>query len=53
MAKPVQAVATSAHAEEKPATVQTAGLLPCAHYRTYNAASKSYRGFDGHMYACR
>jgi hypothetical protein len=52
MAKPAQVVATSAHAEDKTATVQTAGLLPCSHYRSYNPASKSYRGFDGHMYAC-
>jgi hypothetical protein len=52
MAKPVHAVATSAHAEDK-ATVQTAGLLACTHYRSYNAASKSYRGFDGRMYGCR
>jgi hypothetical protein len=51
MAKPAQA-STSAHVEEK-AAVQTAGLLPCAHYRSYNAAAKSYRGFDGRMYGCR
>jgi hypothetical protein len=52
MAKPVQAVTPPAHAEEKPAAVQTAGLPGCAHYRSYNPASKSYRGFDGRMYAC-
>jgi hypothetical protein len=51
MAKPAQA-SPSAHVPEK-AAVQTAGLLPCAHYRSYNAASKSYRGFDGRMYGCR
>jgi hypothetical protein len=50
MAKPV---AESAHVEEKSAAVRTAGVLPCAHYRSYNPASKSYRGFDGRMYACR
>jgi hypothetical protein len=33
--------------------VQTAGMPACVHYRSYNAASKSYLGYDGHMYACR
>jgi hypothetical protein len=45
-------VTPPAHAEEKPAAVLTAGLPGCAHYRSYNPASKSYRGFDGRMYAC-
>jgi hypothetical protein len=33
--------------------MQTAGLPACTHYRSYNPASKSYRGFDGRMYGCR
>jgi len=49
-AKPVAAFA---HVDEKAAAVQTAGVLPCAQYRSYNPASKSYRGFDGRMHACR
>jgi len=48
IAKPAQANAASAHA-----AVQTAGLPACTHYRSYNAATKSYLGFDGHKYACR
>lgn len=53
MAKPAQPAAASAHVEEKAAAMQTAGLPACTHYRSYNPASKSYRGFDGRMYGCR
>ncbi|WP_407155130.1 hypothetical protein [Bradyrhizobium sp. STM 3557] len=52
VAKPIQANAASAHAAEPPA-VRTAGLPACMHYRSYNATTKSYLGFDGHKYACR
>jgi outer membrane biosynthesis protein TonB len=52
VARPVQAQATSAHAAA-PSAVQTASLPACTHYRSYNAATKSYLGFDGHKYACR
>jgi hypothetical protein len=39
-------------AEDKTA-VRTAGGPECTHYRSYNAASKSYRGFDGRIYGCQ
>jgi hypothetical protein len=51
LAKPAQA-APAKRADAK-AAVRTAELPACTHYRSYNAASKSYRAFDGHMYACR
>jgi len=51
LAKPAQAL--PAKRADGKAAVRTAELPACAHYRSYNAASKSYRAFDGHMYACR
>jgi hypothetical protein len=51
LAKPAQA--PPAKRADGKAAVRTAELPACAHYRSYIAASKSYRAFDGHMYACR
>lgn len=51
MVKPAQPAAAPSHADR--VAVQTAGMPACVHYRSYNPASKSYLGFDGHMYACR
>jgi hypothetical protein len=48
-AKPAKGNAALAHAS---AQVQAASLPACTHYRSYDAASQSYRGFDGHMHAC-
>jgi hypothetical protein len=50
VAKPVPPSPALAHAA---AQLQTAGGPACAHFRSYNAATKSYLGFDGHTYACR
>ncbi|WP_315719530.1 MULTISPECIES: hypothetical protein [unclassified Bradyrhizobium] len=54
MAKPANTgtpVAARSQAEERPR--RTAGLPPCVQFRSYNPATRSYRGFDGHTYACR
>jgi hypothetical protein len=52
MARP-EHPAPSKRVEDKAAPVRTAGASGCMHYRSYNPASKSYRGFDGRMYDCR
>jgi hypothetical protein len=54
MAKPTtqSSAAAASHVENK-APVRTAGIPACVHFRSYNPTSKSYLGFDGHMYACR
>jgi chemotaxis protein histidine kinase CheA len=54
MAKPANTgtpVAARSQAEERPR--RTAGLPACVQFRSYNPATRSYRGFDGHTYACR
>ena len=35
------------------AGIKTVGMLGCTHYRSYNPATKSYRGFDGRIYKCQ
>ncbi|MGJ5204763.1 hypothetical protein [Bradyrhizobium sp. HKCCYLR20261] len=45
-------VAAKLQAEDKP-RLRTAGLPACVQFRSYNPATRSYRGFDGRLYACR
>ncbi|WP_316162932.1 hypothetical protein [Bradyrhizobium sp. SZCCHNRI20481] len=54
MARPAAATPTAArlHPEDKP-RLRTAGVPACVQFRSYNPATRSYRGFDGHIYACR
>ncbi|WP_316191174.1 MULTISPECIES: hypothetical protein [unclassified Bradyrhizobium] len=54
IARPATATTTSARlqAEGRP-RLRTAGLPACVQFRSYNPATHSYRGFDGHIYACR
>ncbi|CCE03613.1 hypothetical protein [Bradyrhizobium sp. STM 3809] len=54
MAKPANTGAPAAarpQAEDRP--LRTASMPACMQFRSYNAATRSYRGFDGHIYACR
>ncbi|MGJ4883217.1 MULTISPECIES: hypothetical protein [unclassified Bradyrhizobium] len=54
IARPATATTASARlqAEGRP-RLRTAGLPACVQFRSYNPATHSYRGFDGHIYACR
>lgn len=54
IARPAAATTASARlqAEGRP-RLRTAGLPACVQFRSYNPATHSYRGFDGHIYACR
>jgi len=55
LAKPM-AAATPASAKPQPEAkprLRTAGMPACMQFRSYNAATKSYRGYDGHIYVCR
>ncbi|WP_456774886.1 hypothetical protein [Bradyrhizobium sp. USDA 4369] len=55
MAKPVAAttaVAGRRQAEETP-RLRTAGMPACVQFRSYNPTTRSYRGFDGHVYECK
>ncbi|MGY3451770.1 hypothetical protein [Bradyrhizobium sp. USDA 4353] len=55
MAKPANTgtpVAARPQAEDKP-RLRTAGMPGCMQFRSYNPSTRSYRGFDGHVYACR
>lgn len=54
MARPATVTPASARlqAEGRP-RLRTAGLPACVQFRSYNPATHSYRGFDGHTYACR
>lgn len=48
-AKPAEGSVVLAHAA---AQIATASGPACTRFRSYNAATKSYLGFDGHKYAC-
>ncbi|WP_257166610.1 hypothetical protein [Bradyrhizobium sp. SRS-191] len=55
MAKPANTgtpVLARPQAEDKP-RLRTAGMPGCMQFRSYNPSTRSYRGFDGHVYACR
>ncbi|UFZ06509.1 BA14K family protein [Bradyrhizobium ontarionense] len=55
MARPSAAatpVAARSASEDRP-RLRTAGMSACVQFRSYNPATRSYRGFDGHIYACR
>ncbi|MGC2779644.1 MAG: hypothetical protein WA418_28800 [Bradyrhizobium sp.] len=55
MARPAAAatpVAARSASEDRP-RLRTAGMPACMQFRSYNPATRSYRGFDGHIYACR
>ncbi|WP_244422412.1 hypothetical protein [Bradyrhizobium sp. ORS 285] len=55
MAKPANTgtpVAARPQAEDGP-RLRTAGMPGCMQFRSYNPSTRSYRGFDGHIYACR
>lgn len=55
MAKPAAVatpVAARSQSEDSP-RLRTAGMPACVQFRSYNPATRSYRGFDGHIYSCR
>ena len=55
MAKPAAVttpVAARPQAEETP-RLRTAGMPACVQFRSYNPTTRSYRGFDGHVYECK
>ena len=55
MAKPAAVaspVAARSQSEDSP-RLRTAGMPACVQFRSYNATTRSYRGFDGHIYSCR
>lgn len=53
MAKPSQPEPVNPVADDNP-RLRTASLAPaCTHYRSYNPVTRSYRGYDGHIYGCR
>ena len=45
-------VAARSQSEDRP-RLRTAGMPACVQFRSYNPATRSYRGFDGHIYSCR
>jgi hypothetical protein len=54
LAKPMAAttpVSAKPQSEAKP-PLRTAGMPACMQFRSYNPTTKSYRGYDGHIYAC-
>ncbi|MGJ4950576.1 hypothetical protein [Bradyrhizobium sp. HKCCYLS20291] len=56
MAKPsgaATAVPARSQVEERPRLLRTASMPACVQFRSYNPATRSYRGYDGHIYACR
>ncbi|MGJ4925887.1 hypothetical protein ACQR1I_11250 [Bradyrhizobium sp. HKCCYLS2038] len=56
MAKPsgaATAVPARSQIEERPRLLRTASMPACVQFRSYNPATRSYRGYDGHIYACR
>lgn len=53
MAKPSQPEPANPVTDDKTRR-RTASVAPaCTHYRSYNAVTRSYRGYDGHFYGCR
>ncbi|CAL76816.1 hypothetical protein BRADO3011 [Bradyrhizobium sp. ORS 278] len=54
MAKPANTGTPAARpqSDDRP-RLRTANMPGCMQFRSYNAATRSYRGFDGHIYACR
>jgi hypothetical protein len=50
--KPVEAVALQKHVEHTPRE-HAMGPDGCQHFRSYDAASATYRGFDGQRRPCR
>jgi len=54
LAKPMAAataVPAKPQSDDKP-RLRTAGMPACMQFRSYNPTTKSYRGYDGHIYAC-